>query len=109
MSDLYSPLVLLLAFRGVIIPLIQTVEQLVVTCLALRDTGPEHRAPILRALRGKPDDRPRTPNTRERNSLPFTALSQTGEQAPDLGTLIGHSTNPDPSKRTPADSRDIWH
>jgi hypothetical protein len=57
--DLYSPLVLVLAIRSVIV-LLQTVEQLVVACLALRDTPPEHRAPILRALRGKPGDR--TPN-----------------------------------------------
>jgi hypothetical protein len=51
MSDLYSPLVILLVFQGVI-TLIQSVEQLVVACLALRGTAPEHRAPILRALRG---------------------------------------------------------
>jgi hypothetical protein len=52
-SDPYSPLVFLLALRGVI-TLIQTAERLVVACLALRDTDPEHRAAILRALRGKP-------------------------------------------------------
>jgi hypothetical protein len=53
MSDPYLPLLLLFAFRGMI-TLIRTVEQLVIVCLALRDTAPEHRAPILRALRGKP-------------------------------------------------------
>jgi hypothetical protein len=63
--DLYSPLVLLLAFRSVI-TLIQTTEQLVVAYLALRRTAPEHRAPILRALRGASiGDRPRRLMPRE--------------------------------------------
>lgn len=62
-SDLYSPLVLLLALRGVI-TLIQTVGQLALACLALRGTAPEHRAPILRALSGKPSgNMPRPPES----------------------------------------------
>jgi hypothetical protein len=72
MSDPYLPLLLLFAFRGMI-TLIRTVEQLVIVCLALRDTAPEHRAPILRALRGKPtDDRPPISETLAMELLPLT-------------------------------------
>jgi hypothetical protein len=51
MPSLYSPLLLVLAFRGVI-TFIQAAQQLLLAYLALRRTAPEHRAPILRALHG---------------------------------------------------------
>ena len=74
MSDLYSPLMLFLAFRALAV-LIQTVGQVVVVCLALRGAAPEHRAPILRALGGKTSDDTR----QKRRSRSPTALSQTDE------------------------------
>jgi hypothetical protein len=52
MSDLSSPLLLLLAFQGAI-ALIRTAGQIVIMCIALRGAAPEQRARILRALHGK--------------------------------------------------------
>jgi hypothetical protein len=56
MSDLSSPLLLLLASQGVIV-LIRTTGQIVITCIALRGTAPEQRARILGALHGNGDAR----------------------------------------------------
>lgn len=57
MSDLSSPLLLILAVQGVI-ALIRTVGQIVIMHIALRGTVPEQRARILRALRGKDGEPP---------------------------------------------------
>jgi hypothetical protein len=74
-SDLYSPLLILLTLRGVI-TVIQTAGQIVVACLALRGTAPEHRPPILWALRGKAIDND------ERYKRIRRPMSRTGRPAP---------------------------
>jgi hypothetical protein len=54
MSDLSSPLLLLLVLQGVIV-FIRTAGQIVILCIALRGTAPEQRARILGALHGNGD------------------------------------------------------
>jgi hypothetical protein len=75
MSALLSPLLLVLAFQGVVVS-IRTAGQIVLVCIALRGTAPEQRARILQALHGKTDavrgasqdlpGSPRTLNSRPR-------------------------------------------
>jgi len=66
LSGLSFPFLILVAIRGGIV-LVQTVAQFAIICIALRDTTPEHRPPILRALSGGSRGRKRSsPFTRSR-------------------------------------------